>query len=391
MLEKNKVLIWLSIIFVWSLLISISLQTALLTLFLMYFLLSVKEHKSTLKHPVSVAFLLFYAAAIITSLFSQKALYGIKNAIALSFDTLVPFIFGLLATEYGEKQVKKQAIHAFTIISILTLIAFFISHLGFSPILNRRGLLTGFLGGKLTYPGVISSFGSVVFERLVALPGTLSIIAAISLVTTIAINGSRSYILGILVSAIVVLFLNIKRFIKIILPFLIILLALIFLFPKTRHRIETARMHNPDGSVTIRLSLWQTGLKVLKEHPLFGIGFETWPLLADTIIRQKGDSLLNEILTQNTVNTRAIRGHLHNTYLQMLLNGGLILFIFYLYLILIMLKEAFKLDNTMKYAFLFMFFTFLVAGFFEYNFSDAEVAHSIFFFSGLYLSRGNKK
>ncbi len=304
------------------------------------------------------------------------------------FDTVVPFMFGLLITEYGLKdRVKKHGFIAFLILSTLSLVFYIYSPRGFSPTLNKHGILTGFLGGKLTYAGVLNSFSGVIIEKVAEQRNILSFLALFVLVLSTGINASRSYMAGILISAITITFLNFKRYYRyFILILSLFILAAIF-FPKTRNRLKTTTPRHPDSSIKIRIDLWKMGIHIIKQHPFTGLGFEVWPKVADSMVEKYGSDLLKSKIKTNSTSARAIRGHFHNTYLQMAVNGGIILLVFYLYLIFTMLKESFYLEEPMKSAYLFMFITFLVAGFFEYNFSDAEVAHAVFFFSGIYLQR----
>ncbi len=384
--QRDKTLILIGILYVWSLLLSITLQTALLIIFLLYFILfELKASKTLLKNRVLQAFLMFYFISFFTSLFSPYRLYAIKKISGVIFDTLVPFVMGYIITTHNlEGRVKKHGLISFVILSTLSVVLYLYSKGGFSPLLNRHGILTGFLGGKLTYAGVLSAMGGIIFERI---PYKDGILALLLLIISTGINTSRSYIFGILFSVFVIGLLNLKKYYKYLLLTLFTLIVLVMSFPKTYKRFKTTNPKHPDTSIKIRLDLWKMGVKILNKHPVFGIGFETWPRVADSMVNKYGSHLLRSTIIKDSPNARAIRGHFHNTYLEMAINGGIPLLVFYLYLIFTMLKDAILLDEPMKYAFLFMFSIFIFAGFFEYNFSDAEVAHAFFFFSGIYLQK----
>lgn len=385
-LNKKRILLLLVIIYVWSLLLSISLQTTVLALFITFAILHSSDLKLMFKYKSTIAFTLFLFAGIITSLFSVSPLYSIKKVISvILFDSFIPFLLGLFAASYVEKETKTHGLISFLTLTSIAIILYLIGSRQFSPLINRNGILNGFIGGKLTYAGVVSTFSSIVTEGV--LKGhILSLIALFILIITLTINTSRSYILGFIFTAIILTTFKFKRFLKegVIISFLII--AGIFLSPNTRLKFKRINPKSPGMSIRIRLDLWKTGINVLKTSPIFGIGFELWHPLSDSIIEKHGTNLLKEKLKTKGTTSRAIRGHIHNTYLQLLLNGGTILFVFYIYLIFTLLKEGFLIeDEKRRLAYLFMMIVFLFAGFFEYNLSDAEVSHSLFFFSGLYL------
>ncbi len=383
MRERSSFLFLLPVIYVWSLLISITIQTIVLGVFGVLFLINIKENVDFLKNRVVLTLTLFFCIATLLSLFSSHPFYTIKKAAGLFFETFLALLLGMHSKKYA-KLVKKHAVYAFVILGGASLIFYIIAPMGFSPLINRHGVLTGFLGGKLTYPGVIVPFAGVLLEGLLQKITMIELMGGIIFLLSLALNGTRSYILGTFLSGMVTVVACAKRHEKVVAVGLIgTVLAFIFSISKVHaFHLDPEKI---DHSGRVRLHLWKMGLSVFKKHPVIGIGFEAWPLLADSIVDNSGDSFLKDILPKNNIDARAIRGHLHNTYLMMLINGGVILFVSFIYLIFTMLKEAFLLEDRMKYALLFMLITFFIAGFFEYNFSDTEVIHSVFFFTGLYL------
>ena len=387
MSERSSFLFLLPVIYVWSLLISITLQTIVLCVFGVLFLINIKENMVLLKNRVVLTLILFFSIAMCLSLFSSYPFYAVKKVAGLFFETFFALLFGMYSKKYAE-EVKKHAAYAFVILGGASLLFYIITPMGFSPLINRHGVLTGFLGGKLTYPGVVVPFAGVLLERLSQKIATVDLVGGIIFLLTLALNGTRSYILGTFLSVVITIVACVKRHKKVVVMGLLGT-VLAFIFSISKAHIFHLSPEKIDHSGRIRLHLWKMGLSVFKKHPVIGIGFEVWPLLADSIIDNSEDSFLKNILPKNNIDARAIRGHLHNTYLMMLINGGLILFVSFIYLIFTMLKEAFLLEDRMKFALLFMLITFFIAGFFEYNFSDTEVIHSVFFFTGLYL--GGKK
>ena len=382
----------LVLIYIWSLFVSISIQTTVLVVFLILLITNPSDLRIILKEPVTKAFLVFAAAGIITGIFSSFFFYSSKKVVSvILFDSFLPFSLGLLSARYAKEKVKKHSLISFFTFTTLTLVLYAISPKGFSPLLNKHGFLNGFLGGKLTYAGVVSSFSGVLVEGVFK-GNLLSVISFILFIITLTLNTSRSYIFGAVFAGLILTTIKFKKFAKMGTTIALIVVAAFFLFPRTRQRFKTTSLKRPDMSIKVRLNLWETGVKIVKKSPFVGIGFETWHIMADSLVSEYGTPLLRRIIKTNGTNSRAIKGHVHNTYLQMLLNGGFILFVFYLYLIFTMLKEGFLIESEEeKLAYFFMITVFLFAGFFEYNFSDAEVAHSIFFFTGLYLWRDKNK
>jgi O-antigen ligase len=82
-----------------------------------------------------------------------------------------------------------------------------------------------------------------------------------------------------------------------------------------------------------------------------------------------------------------INPHLHNNFLQILIERGvitlisLILAFISIFINLIKkIKNSLNLEKVVSIAGLFVFISFMVAGFFEYNFGDSEIKFFIFYF-----------
>ena len=158
-----------------------------------------------------------------------------------------------------------------------------------------------------------------------------------------------------------------------------VILGIIFLNSpaKIKHRI-TSLVNLNDYNLLTRIALWQGGWLVFKDHPLTGCGFKC----IDAVHQDYPDP---------TGHIKKLRG-LHNNYIQLAVDTGLfglvswisiwVVYFMTLYqrLISIQGNAAYRRDAMGSAA---AVIGFLVAGFFETNFYDAEVSMLLYFILAL--------
>ncbi|MHC1736798.1 MAG: O-antigen ligase family protein [Ignavibacteriaceae bacterium] len=129
-----------------------------------------------------------------------------------------------------------------------------------------------------------------------------------------------------------------------------------------------------------RIQLWTAGLKILADHPLFGVGDID---LAKLYIEYKN------------YYDKEIQGHLHNNFFHILAIFGIIGFLSFLYLfckIILINYRIYRLqDNPGFFSSLSLgingaFIAFLFSGLTEWNFGDHEIITMVWFLIGLNIA-----
>ena len=116
-----------------------------------------------------------------------------------------------------------------------------------------------------------------------------------------------------------------------------------------------------------RLELWSANWQMFINHPLLGLGIHK-----NYYQTQDYHKILNH-------KYNIVGGHAHNTYLQLLTNGGLLVFLSLIAFFVFVIKNSLKdlkshsKDNIiLRAAFLSVFIGFLVSGLFDYTFGPFE-------------------
>jgi len=173
---------------------------------------------------------------------------------------------------------------------------------------------------------------------------------------------------------------------KSLLWFLPIMLVVIFLISPAPVKSRINSLYNlKDANLIIRLSLWQGGWLVFKDHPLIGCGFKC----IDAVSQNYPDP---------TGNIKRLRG-MHSNFVQLAVDTGLFglvswVSIWIVYFISLYRRVILKIgdpkykSNVMASAAAVL--GFLVAGFFETNFYDSEVSMLLYFIMALPFAANRK-
>jgi O-antigen ligase len=141
-----------------------------------------------------------------------------------------------------------------------------------------------------------------------------------------------------------------------------------------------------DETLLIRISLWQGGWQIFKDHPLTGCGF-------------KCVDLVNSQYPDPTGYIKALRG-MHNNFIQLAVDTGILGLMAWLSIWICFFLALYKKvvsdegdlpDLWVPLGSAAAVIAFLAGGFFETNFYDSEVASLLFFIMSLPFTAPNKE
>jgi hypothetical protein len=153
---------------------------------------------------------------------------------------------------------------------------------------------------------------------------------------------------------------------------------LIFTFAKDSRLLSIFNIYDPSNRG--RIELWKAGLKMFRDHPVFGVGDID---LAQLYIKYKHNY------------DKDIQGHLHNNFFHELAVLGLFGFLAFCCIIIKIILIDLKIYKETKgqpfissYALgtLGGFFAFLISGLTEYNFGDHEIITLVWFTLGFNIA-----
>ncbi len=152
--------------------------------------------------------------------------------------------------------------------------------------------------------------------------------------------------------------------------FVVILLSIIFVKPINNRFVDIYNgLHNPDTSTGNRVVLWKNTIKIIKEHPFFGIG----------------GGFKKEIVRKAKINLKW-KSHPHNAFLTVAVLHGLPALVALLLIFIQIYCKLFKYKENFYSIVGISFITlYLMEGLTENNFGDSEVKMFFWFMMGIIL------
>ena len=226
----------------------------------------------------------------------------------------------------------------------------------------------GFFSIYMTLAGVLATTLAALLPHVVAGGARVATVGAAWLVNAVALALTlvRGAWLG-LAAGLVVSFSGLGRRSFVIVVMVALAIAMLAI-PSVRERAATM-VHGGDATAGERLAMLHAGLRLVREHPVAGIGpgqvKRAYPIYAPP-----------EALRRHT-------SHLHNTPLQIAVERGLIGLALWLWIFVAFFVRTGRIlrrvpatataDRALVVGALAAVATFLVSGLFEYNFGDTEV------------------
>jgi O-antigen ligase len=354
-------------LFVLFSMVSISLSQIFLALaFAVLVILVAKKQIKVSFPPFFWGMIVYCALSILASFFSVNPGVSLIDAKDLLLFLIIPIVYmGLRQT--NEIKRANLALLASAYVSIFYSLFTYL----FKAAPGER--VQGFMGHYMTQAGVMLLFGALALSIFIFSRDKARFFWGLGFFLSVLIlilTSTRSAWIGMIIATSVVLFFFKPKA----LIFVPIATALIlFLSPKEVKNRALSIFSTRSYSNAQRLEYLNAGIKIIKEYPIFGTGPNTVEMEF-----QNPKYGLSEEAKQNV--------HLHNNILQIAAERGiptlLVWFVFIVWLLISLIKFVPNKDPALfplTVAAIAAFLAHFAAGFFEYNFADAEVA-SLFFY-----------
>ena len=356
-----------------------------ITLFVLFSLVSISLSQIMLVHAfvvlaisiavkhTNIAFPSFFwggiaycGLSIVSSFFSVNPKISLIDSKDLLLFLVIPIVYlGLKNTK--EIHRANLALLASAYVSILYCLFFYV----FKATPGER--VQGFMGHYMTQAGVMLLFGALALSLFVFSRGKVRFLWGMAFLLSLVIlilTSTRSAWIGMIIATSVVLFFY-KPKTLVVVP---LATALILILSPMEVKLRALSIFSTKSySNAQRLEYLNAGIKIIKEYPIFGTGPNTVEMEF-----QNPKYGLSEEAKQNV--------HLHNNIIQIAAERGiptlLAWFVFLVWLLISLIKLTPNKDPALfplAVAAVAALLAHFAAGFFEYNFADAEVA-ALFFY-----------
>lgn len=197
------------------------------------------------------------------------------------------------------------------------------------------------------------------------------VLLSLPILISLYLTNARNAILGLLAGIIISGVTKNRKLLLI----LILISALFLIFapmPLKERIISVTDMNHPSNKS--RIVMWETGIKIIKDNLIFGIG----------------DIDINEVYKKyKTPEFHGEGSHMHNNFIQILVNFGIIGLIIWIILIGYLLQKQISIyneliniefENTLVLISITSLAAMLISGLTDWNFGDAEYA-AVFWFN----------
>jgi len=321
-------------------------------------------------------FILFIIFSFVSTLFAVDRLNSLKDNKEFFVFLLIP-IYLLIINSKKRLDYSLLTVLASAMVSSL----YGILVVAREVLIMKEGLsldhrLKGLTSHWMTYSGLlmlafIFFFIYFFFEKRKKYKIALAIALAIILVS-ILLSLTRSMWVGIFVSLAAFIIIYRRRLLIWGIPALVILILILPGSVKNRALsiIDLDNNTNKD-----RLFMVQVGVDIFKDYPLTGVGPDNIKKIYDDY---------------KPPNAEHSNPHLHNNFLHILAERGILAFLSYsaalisIFLLLFKkIKSGSARKKTIAIGVLFVLIGFVIAGMFEYNFGDSEIKFLLFYFLSL--------
>ena len=324
------------------------------------------------KTPLDLAFLAYVVVELIAAVNSVDQNDAFKNAKRL---LLIAIVYGVVASFDRRKRIELSLIILAVTVSVLSTFEVILY------VLRGDDRLTVFqhymTAGGLKMIAALMILPFALDRGTEKKPRIIFIVSLVPILAALILTNTRSAWLGFIAGMLVmgVLFYR-SLFVSI-----AVLVTLFFLFAP-QHQLERAKsiVDMTHANNTGRLTMWTTGFQMWSDKPILGFG---------------DIDLYKSYSQYRTPGIGEPAGHLHNTYIHLLVTLGLVGFFAVMWLFYSVIAAEYSvfrrhmekpLIRNTALGGLAVFSGFLVNGLFEWNFGDHEIMVFVWFTVGLVLA-----
>jgi len=349
-------------LFLLSSMVSISISQICLALAFIIWLLLLAKKKNRFLFPAFFWGMIAYSIlSLVSSAFSVNPEVSLGASKQLLYFLVVPIVYtGFQKTS----EIKRANLALLVSASIAILFSFFYYFFRAAP--GER--IAGFMGHYMTQAGVLLLFSAFALSMFIFKRDKLRILWGIAFVLSqvvLILTSTRSAWIGMIIAAIVVLFFF-KPKTLIIVPVAVVLT--LWLSPKEVKQRALSIFSTRSYSNAQRIEYMKAGLQIIEDYPLLGTGPDTVDM-----VFQHPKYHLSQDAKRNV--------HLHNNIIQIGAERGIPTLIVWLATMVWVCVSLCRLIAgrdpglfPLTVAALAALLAHFAAGFFEYNFADAEVA-----------------
>jgi hypothetical protein len=300
---------------------------------------------------------LLFLVISLTYFYSDNTAYGERKLAQMASLIVFPFVFAMLTKEESKEIYKNLTTYLWIYVigvflfNVIPFLWFFKTQYSFPEMMEHFATVLRVKMGKFNiHPIYLSMHCSIAilfsFYILRELRSKIKIAAILGIDITLVLFLLLYAKKGPLIALMIVfsLFVVFQRKQKLLKPYLIAITTLIFLtiaIPKTRDRfVELLKIENLDkGEVTstnIRYTIYNTAQKLIVESPLIGYGIGDY----NDVLQEKYTQDENLLLAERKYNA-------HNQYFSLLLIGGIMVLITFLFTTGINLVYAIRYNNQL--------------------------------------------
>ncbi len=321
-----------------------------------------------------IAIGLFITTMLVSAIFSDDILYGLKRWADMWIWRFMPFVIVLfLLNNYIDA--KKVMLTAFAGITVTSVYAVYQGLAGMSR-------ANGFYGHPMTLGGwlciflpllLIEFFEKKLLKQYHWLAGLAFCICSAGLV----FNATRGAWLAVaIVCGLLLIYYMLKSKRNVVIGALFIILISVVLVNNTKfmHRLDTIDDFDKYQSNTERILIWQSAWNMFKDHPILGVG-----------LGQYTENYQKKYISLQAKEPNLT--HAHNNFIQMLAENGIVGFggfiIMFGYIILKNFIDWLKTKNVYALMITFSTICLLLQGFTEYNVGNSAVIKMYFLILGV--------
>ncbi|MBA7471265.1 hypothetical protein ES707_06571 [subsurface metagenome] len=197
-------------------------------------------------------------------------------------------------------------------------------------------------------------------------------LSGLIILTAIIFSYTRGVWLGLIGGLIFMAILRSKKLLLLVVTGIIVSSMFLVFLPSSRFTQRVVRTFKSERPVGDRIYFWQGSLRIIRDYPITGLGWEGFRIVYPKYKPAKGRQLVC---------------HAHNNFIDMAVDSGLLGLGIFLWLLVTIYKVGFHIFKELEdgyfkgiaWGFLGSLTAFLIAGLSQYNFGDSEVVMLFYF------------